>query len=73
MVDAGTVGGWMCRIRKSRTVRLRCRQVGESGHAGLTEHQVDGIRTAGVLHDLGKVSVPVELLTKPSRLTEMEL
>jgi putative nucleotidyltransferase with HDIG domain len=39
---------------------------------GFSEHQVDGIRTAGVLHDLGKVSVPVELLTKPSRLTEIE-
>lgn len=38
----------------------------------LSEDQIDGIRTAGVLHDLGKVSVPVELLTKPSRLTEIE-
>jgi len=39
---------------------------------GLSEDQIDGIRTAGVLHDLGKVSVPVELLTKPSCLTEIE-
>jgi len=39
---------------------------------GLSENQIDGIRTAGVLHDLGKVSVPVELLTKPSRLTDIE-
>jgi len=39
---------------------------------GLSEDHIDGIHTAGVLHDLGKVSVPVELLTKPSRLTEIE-
>jgi len=39
---------------------------------GLSENQIDGIRLAGVLHDLGKISVPVELLTKPSRLNEIE-
>jgi putative two-component system response regulator len=39
---------------------------------GLSEDQVDGIRTAGVLHDLGKISVPVEILAKPIRLTEIE-
>jgi len=39
---------------------------------GLSEDQIDGIRLAGVLHDLGKISVPVELLTKPSRLTDIE-
>jgi putative nucleotidyltransferase with HDIG domain len=39
---------------------------------GLSDDQIDGIRLAGVLHDLGKISVPVELLTKPSRLNEIE-
>ena len=39
---------------------------------GLSEQQIDGTRMAGVLHDLGKISVPVEILTKPSRLTEIE-
>jgi putative two-component system response regulator len=39
---------------------------------GLSEDQIDGIRLAGILHDLGKISVPVELLTKPSGLTEIE-
>jgi len=39
---------------------------------GLPKNQIDGVRTAGILHDLGKLSVPVELLTKPSRLTEIE-
>jgi putative nucleotidyltransferase with HDIG domain len=38
----------------------------------LTGEEVDGVRMAGVIHDLGKLSVPAEILTKPSRLTENE-
>jgi PAS domain S-box-containing protein len=32
----------------------------------------DGIRMAGVIHDLGKISVPAEILSKPGRLSEIE-
>ena len=35
-------------------------------------HQVQGIRIAGLLHDVGKVSVPAEILAKPTRLTVSE-
>ncbi len=31
-----------------------------------------GLRLAGYVHDIGKISVPAELLSKPSRLTPME-
>lgn len=33
---------------------------------------VDGILMAGSLHDLGKISVPAELLSKPTKLTNIE-
>ena len=33
---------------------------------------IDGIRLAGMIHDIGKISVPSEILTKPTRLTELE-
>ncbi len=33
---------------------------------------VDGIRVAGLIHDIGKISVPAEILSKPTKLTEME-
>jgi len=33
---------------------------------------VEGIRMAGVMHDVGKLAVPIEILTKPGRLSEME-
>jgi PAS domain S-box-containing protein len=38
----------------------------------LSGDQIDGIRMAATIHDLGKISVPVELLTKPTRLTKIE-
>ena len=37
---------------------------------GVPAEQVDGIRMAGVIHDLGKISVPAEILSKPSRLSD---
>ncbi|MFC1895735.1 PAS domain S-box protein [Thermodesulfobacteriota bacterium] len=39
---------------------------------GLPEEQVEGIRMAGVIHDLGKIGVPAGILSKPTRLTEIE-
>jgi PAS domain S-box-containing protein len=39
---------------------------------GLTKDQIDGIRMAGIIHDLGKISVPAEILSKPSKLTNIE-
>lgn len=39
---------------------------------GLSENQVEGIRLAGGIHDLGKISVPADILNKPARLSEIE-
>jgi len=39
----------------------------------LPEDQITGIYIAGLLHDIGKMAVPVEILVKPGRLTEMEM
>ena len=38
----------------------------------LSEWQVMGIHVAGLLHDVGKVAVPSEILSKPGKITEME-
>lgn len=40
---------------------------------GLAPSVVKGLRLTGYVHDLGKISTPAELLTKPSRLTRTEL
>jgi len=39
---------------------------------GFTEDRIDGIRVAGLLHDIGKIMIPAEILTKPSKLTDVE-
>lgn len=39
---------------------------------GIPDEQRDGIRVASLLHDIGKMSVPAEILSKPTRLTETE-
>jgi len=39
---------------------------------GLPPEQIDGIRMSGVIHDLGKISVPAEILSKPGKLTDAE-
>ncbi len=38
----------------------------------LAENEVEGIRMAGLVHDLGKLSIPVEILSKPRSLNEQE-
>lgn len=53
------------------------RRVGELAAAigvemGLPEATVKGLRLAGYVHDIGKISVPAEILSKPARLTPME-
>ncbi len=39
---------------------------------GLSHHQIDGLRIASTIHDLGKISVPAEILTMPRKLTDIE-
>jgi len=39
---------------------------------GLSPDQIDGIRMAGIIHDIGKVTVPAEILSSPRKLTNLE-
>ena len=40
---------------------------------GLNNEQIEALYMAAMVHDLGKVAVPAEILTKPSRLTDLEM
>ena len=48
-------------------VAAMCKAIG--GLCGLSDARVEALEVAGYLHDLGKVSVPVEFLEKPGALT----
>jgi putative nucleotidyltransferase with HDIG domain len=39
---------------------------------GLSEDQISGLRLAGLVHDIGKTRVPVEILTNPLKLSGAE-
>ncbi len=39
---------------------------------GLENNRIDGIRMAGIIHDIGKLMVPSETLSKPSMLSDIE-
>ena len=39
---------------------------------GLSQEKIDGIRMAGSIHDIGKLSIPAEILSKPTKLSEIE-
>src|SRR5665811_369303 len=52
-----------------RVVQLACALAQELGES---PHYIEGMRVMGFLHDLGKIAVPGEILSKPSRLSEYE-
>ena len=39
---------------------------------GLSGDQIEGVRMAGLIHDIGKLSLPTDILSKPGRLTDTE-
>jgi len=55
-----------------RVAKLACAIAREMG-MGSSETVIEGIFTAGVLHDIGKIYVPAEILNKPGKLSEIEM
>ena len=43
-----------------------------SREMGLSEDQIEGIRVSGLVHDVGKMAIPAEILSKPGMLDEEE-
>lgn len=52
-----------------RVAQLACAIANEMG---LPEKQIEGIRMAGLIHDIGKITVPAEVLSKPGPLSKLE-
>ena len=43
-----------------------------AGEMGLSKEMIEGIRVAAVVHDVGKINIPSEILSKPGRLSDIE-
>lgn len=43
-----------------------------AGEMGLPPAQIEGIHFGGLIHDLGKIQIPAEILSKPGGLTDLE-
>lgn len=54
---------------QKRVAQLACAIAKE---IGFTEDRIEGIRISGLLHDIGKIVVPAEILSKPGRLNDYE-
>ena len=39
---------------------------------GLSADQIEGISVAGTIHDIGKIAIPSEILSKPGKISEVE-
>ena len=39
---------------------------------GFSLNRLEGIRVAGLLHDIGKIAIPIEILSKPGELNHLE-
>jgi HD-GYP domain-containing protein (c-di-GMP phosphodiesterase class II) len=53
-----------------RRVTKLCRAIATT--MGFSWERIQGFRMAAVIHDLGKIQVPAEILSKPGQLTENE-
>jgi PAS domain S-box-containing protein len=53
-----------------RRVANITRAIGEK--MGLSKDRIEGLFVAGVIHDIGKIYVPAEILSKPGRLNKSE-
>jgi putative nucleotidyltransferase with HDIG domain len=52
-----------------RVTQLACAIAEE---LGLDGDRIEGLRVAGLVHDIGKMSVPAEILSRPGRLNALE-
>jgi diguanylate cyclase (GGDEF)-like protein/putative nucleotidyltransferase with HDIG domain len=53
-----------------RRVRIYAIEIGKE--LGLPEHELEALRAAALLHDIGKLAVPEHIISKPGKLTPEE-
>jgi len=44
-----------------------------AGEMGLSENRIEAVHIASLVHDIGKINVPQEILSKPGNLSDLEM
>jgi len=57
---------------QSHIRRVQVYAAGLAREAGLRSEEIQGVKTAALLHDIGKLAVPEHILSKPGPLTQEE-
>src|SRR5437867_2213885 len=57
---------------QSHIRRVQVYAAGLARAHGMTENEIQGVKTAALLHDIGKLAVPEHILSKPGPLTQEE-
>jgi putative nucleotidyltransferase with HDIG domain len=60
------------RITPDHSGRVAQFAVAIAGEMGLRSHEIEGLRMAAFLHDIGKHRIDIDVLAKPGRLTKKE-
>src|SRR5687767_1184284 len=60
------------RTGKSHIRRVQVFAAGLAKAIGMSEKEIQGVKTAALLHDIGKLAVPEHILSKPGPLTQEE-
>ena len=60
------------RTGKSHIRRVQVFAAGLAKSIGMTQSEIQGVKTAALLHDIGKLAVPEHILSKPGPLTQEE-
>ena len=54
---------------QQRVAQLACAIATEMA---MSKERIEGLRMAGLIHDIGKINIPAEILSKPSQLSDLE-
>ena len=57
---------------QSHIRRVQVYAAGLARSLGMSENEIQGVKTAALLHDIGKLAVPEHILSKPGPLTQEE-
>ena len=57
---------------QSHIRRVQVYAAGLAGALGMPDNEIQGVKTAALLHDIGKLAVPEHILSKPGPLTQEE-